>query len=89
MYVKKNKFYHTNNSLKSDLPARGNGNVLHNDDLDDDDEENEEESDEFLSKSNVGKGSRLGGQQIRATDDSRIQSVLCMYFINFVDYAHR
>ena len=64
------------------MPARGNANGLHVDDLDDEEDENEEESDEFVSMSNVGKGSRLGGQQqIRTTDDSRIQSVLCMYFM--------
>lgn len=69
------------------MPARGNANGLHVDDLDDEEDENEEESEEFVSMSNVGKGSRLGGQQqIRTTDDSRIQSVLCMYFMFF--YHH-
>lgn len=62
------------------MTARGNANGLHIDDLDDEEDENEEESDEFVSMSNAGKGSRLGGHQIRTTDDSRIQSVLCMYF---------
>lgn len=82
-YAYKN-LYHTHNSPQSDLPARGNANGLHVDDLDDEEDENEEESDEFVSMSNVGKGSRLGGQQqIRTTDDSHIQSVLCMYFMIF------
>ena len=62
-----------------DLPARGNANGLHNDDLDEDEDDNEDESDELVRVNNMGKGSRLGGHQIRTTDDSRSQSVLCMY----------
>ncbi len=64
-------------SINPDLPARGNGNGngLTNDDLDDDEDENEEESEELATMNNIGKGSK-----IRTTvDDSRSQSVLCMY----------
>lgn len=62
-----------------DLPARGNTNGLNRDDLDDDEDDNEEESDELVTVNSMGKGSRLGGHHIRTTDDSRSQSVLCMY----------
>jgi hypothetical protein len=62
------------------LPARGNANGLSSEDEDDD--ENEEDSDELPTISNMGKGSRLGGHQFPTTDDSRSQSVLCMYLLH-------
>lgn len=70
-------------SINPDLPARGNANGLNSDDLDDEEDENDEESDELVTVNSMGKGSRLGGHQIRTThDDSRSQSVLCMYFLH-------
>lgn len=62
------------------MPARGNANGLNSDD--DDEDDNDEESDELATLSNLGKGSRLGGQQFSPTDDSRSQSVLCMYLLH-------
>jgi hypothetical protein len=68
--------YHTINT-HTDLPARGNANGLNSDDLDDDEDYNEEESEELMTMNSMGRnGNRLGGLP---TDDSRYQSVLCMY----------
>lgn len=69
------------------MPTRGNANGLNSDD--DDEDDNDEESDELATLSNLGKGSRLGGQQFPSTDDSRSQSVLCMYLLhNKIIYQH-
>lgn len=50
-------------------------NGLNSDDLDDDDY-NDEDSEELMSN----RGNRLGGLPIRTSDDSRYQSVFCMYY---------
>jgi hypothetical protein len=55
-------------------------NGLNTDDLDDDEDYNEEESDELM-------GNRFSGLPIRTTDDSRYQSVLCMYIIIIIFHS--
>lgn len=62
--------------IHADLPARGLGNGLNSDDLDDDEEYNDDELDVLFT---LGNGRKSVGLPIRTTDDSRYQSMHCMY----------
>lgn len=76
----------------TDVPARGGGllNGLNSDDLDDDDYIDEDSEELMAIRHTGGSINRLGGQTTRVFDDSRHQSVFCMYINSSTHYiAHK